>query len=121
MLSSLTATAREGRYVVARADEPVALGGGVEALIVEDEGVTVVARLEVAAARGWEVGFVGSWLTLDVHSSLEAVGLTAAVSAAFAERGVPCNVLAGFVHDHLLVPTDRLDEALAAIAELRER
>ncbi len=120
MLSSLTATVREGTYAVARADEPVALGGGVEALVVEDEGVTVVARIEVAAGRGWEVGFVGRWLTLDVHSSLEAVGLTAAVSAALAERDVPCNVLAGLVHDHLLVPTDLVDEAIAAIAGLRE-
>jgi len=52
------------------------------------------------------------WLTLSVQSSLEAIGLTAAVSAALTAAGIPCNVLAGTYHDHLLVP-----ESLAADAE----
>ena len=119
LLGASTATVREGSYAVARTDEPVPVGGGVDALVVEAEGVTVVARLEVAEARGWEIAFVGRWVTLDVHSSLAAVGLTAAVAAAFAEQGIPCNVLAGYFHDHLLVPPDRLDDALAAIDRLR--
>ena len=53
-----------------------------------------------------------------MHSSLEAVGLTAALSGALAARGIACNVLAGYVHDHLLVPWDRADEATECLEAL---
>ncbi len=59
------------------------------------------------------------WLTLTVESSLEAVGLTAAFAAALAERGIPANVLAGLRHDHVLVPVDRAEDAVAALRSLR--
>ena len=51
-------------------------------------------------------------------TDLAAVGITAKVSGALAEAGIACNVLAGFHHDHLLVPVDRADEAVAAIVAL---
>ena len=57
-------------------------------------------------------------ITLMVHSALEGVGLTAAVSAALAQRGIACNVIAGFHHDHLFVPWDRRSEALAVLEAL---
>ena len=57
-----------------------------------------------------------AWLTLTVHSSLEAIGLTAAVSARLADEGIACNVLAGYHHDHLLVPVERADDAVRALA-----
>jgi hypothetical protein len=60
-------------------------------------------------------------LTLTVWSSLEAVGLTAAFSRALADADIPCNVLAGYHHDHLLVPVDRADEAIAALRTLGSR
>jgi len=53
-----------------------------------------------------------------VHSSLEALGLTAAVSAALTEAHISCNVLAGFHHDHLLVPVADADRALEILHEL---
>jgi hypothetical protein len=56
-----------------------------------------------------------AWLTLTVQSSLDAVGLTAAVSARLAAIGIPCNVLAGYHHDHILVPVDRVDDAITAL------
>ena len=56
-----------------------------------------------------------------MHSALDAVGLTAAVAGALAEAGISCNVLAGAHHDHLLVPVDRADDALVALAQLRDR
>ena len=68
-----------------------------------------------------DVDFEVAWLTLRVHSALEAVGLTAAFSAALGERDIPCNVLAGTFHDHLLVPVDRADDAVDALEALRER
>jgi hypothetical protein len=53
-----------------------------------------------------------------VHSALDAVGLTAAVSTALADAGLSCNVIAGYHHDHLLVPADRVAEALAVLSDL---
>jgi hypothetical protein len=89
------------------------------ATVTEDEGVTVVLRQEDAERLGIAFDWVGSWITLRVHSALDAVGLTAAVSAALADAGISCNVLAGVHHDHLLVPADRARDALAVLASLR--
>lgn len=57
-------------------------------------------------------------ITLEVHSSLDAVGLTAAVSTALATHNISCNMLAGFYHDHLFVPAPQADEALALLEQL---
>jgi hypothetical protein len=84
----------------------------------EPEGTSHVLRRGDADARGLPYGFVAGWITLTVHSALDAVGLTALVSTALAQRGVSCNVIAGFHHDHLLVPHDRVDDALAALRAL---
>lgn len=90
-----------------------------EATISEDEGLTAVVTVDVARANGFEPGYEAAWLTLRVHSALEAVGLTAAFARVLADAGLSCNVLAGFHHDHLLVPADRADDAIAAIESLR--
>ena len=119
MLASLSVERRAGVFTVVAADEPVVLDHDVQALVVEDEGTTAVVEVAAARRRGWEVEFEAAWLTLTVHSSLEAVGLTAAVSAALAGEDIACNVLAAFHHDHLLVPVDRVDDAIAALARLR--
>jgi hypothetical protein len=57
-------------------------------------------------------------ITLMVHSALDGVGLTAAVAGALAERGIACNVVAGFHHDYLFVPWARREEAMEALASL---
>jgi uncharacterized protein len=90
----------------------------VAASIVEDEGVTSVVSLADAERLGFRPEFVAAWLTLDVESALDSVGLTAAVTTALAAQQIPCNVLAGFHHDHLLVPEDRADEAMAILRAL---
>lgn len=97
---------------------PDAAGLPALATVVEDEGVTVVLRRDDADALRLPYEWVGAWITLRVHSALEAVGLTAAFSTALADAGISCNVLAGFFHDHLLVPADRTRDALALLASL---
>ncbi|MEZ5381193.1 MAG: ACT domain-containing protein [Microthrixaceae bacterium] len=119
MLATLSVERRPGRFTLVHLDEPVGVGNGVHAVIVEAEGTTAVASVEAAVRRGWSVGFDGAWLTLQVQSSLEAVGLTATVAAVLADRGIACNVLAGYFHDHLIVPTDRAEDALDALAAVR--
>ena len=124
LLAELDVTRRPGRFTVVsvpQLDGPLAEPGATEAIVREAEGMTAVVTTEAAERAGVPHDFVAAWLTLDVHSALEAVGLTAAVSAALADRGIPCNVVAGYHHDHLLVPEDRAEEAIACLRALRER
>lgn len=120
MLSELTVIVRPGKFAIVALDGPAPnLGDGVEAVLRENEATTVVATVEVARRKGWSFDFEAAWLTLDVHSALDAVGLTAAVASSLAEGGIACNMLAGFYHDHLLVPFDRADEAVRCLHGLR--
>jgi hypothetical protein len=90
----------------------------VAATIVEDEGMTAVIPAAAAERLGVTPDFVAAWLTLDMNSALDVVGLTAAVSTALAAAGIPCNVLAGYHHDHLLVPETEADRAVTVLKEL---
>ena len=124
MLDSLSVSVRPENYVVVTltSDAQVpALAEGVAAVIDEDEGATIIATVERAEKEGWPQDFVAAWLTLDVHSALEAVGLTAAFSRALGRAGIPCNVIAGFYHDHILVPHDKSDAAVEVIEALSGR
>lgn len=83
------------------------------ALIREEEGITAIVA-------GERAGTPFARITLTVHSALEGVGLTAAVAGALAQAGVACNVVAGYHHDHLFVPWDRREEALAILQRLSQ-
>jgi len=119
ILGSLRVQRRAEPVTVVTTRAPVDLGPGIEALIAEGEGTTVVVSLAEAERRDWPIDFTAAWLTVDVHSSLDAVGLTAALSAVLSDRGIACNVLAGYYHDHLLVPLERAEEAIEALEALR--
>ena len=57
-------------------------------------------------------------ITLTVHSSLEAVGLLAAVSTVLADAGIPCNAVSAFYHDHLFVPAGQAARAMEVLSTL---
>lgn len=84
----------------------------------ESEGITLIVRKEIADRKNWPYSFVAGWITLSVHSSLEAVGLTAKFSSALAAEGISCNVVAGFYHDHLFVPYSDATRALHVLENL---
>lgn len=86
--------------------------------VAEEEGLTLVLPRQDADRSGLAYDYVAGWITLRVHSALEAVGLTAAVAKALAGAGISCNVVAGFHHDHLFVPHDHAARALAVLEEL---
>ena len=109
---------REGEYVYALWPHGRPLAGAIAAAVREAEGLTVVLPRVEADSLGLSYDFVAAWITLQVHSSLEAIGLTAAVSAALTEAKISCNVLAGFHHDHLLVPVADAERALEILHEL---
>ena len=84
----------------------------------ESEGVTVIVPLDEARHAGLAPVFEAAWITLDVHSALEAVGLTAEVARVLTDAGIPCNIVAALHHDHLFVPADRAAAALRALRDL---
>lgn len=69
----------------------------------EAEGITIVISRQLADQLQLPYAFVAAWITLTVHSSLEAIGLTAAFSNALAAAGISCNVVAAYYHDHIFV------------------
>jgi uncharacterized protein len=78
----------------------------------EEESTTIIAKKEVADQLKLDYSFVASWITLTVHSSLEAVGLTAAFSNALSENGISCNVVAAYYHDHIFVDIKHTEKAM---------
>jgi hypothetical protein len=106
LLAGLTPALDAVQYGFERTTDE-ALPNDAFALIREAEGMTLVRP-----GPGW------ARITLGIHSSLEAVGLTAKVSAALAEQGISANIVAALNHDHVFVPWDRRDEALAVLRGL---
>ncbi len=88
------------------------------ATVHEREGMTVVVSQEEADDDGLVYEFVGAWITLEARTDLEAIGLTAALSRALADAGIACNVVAGFHHDHVVVPWDVRHDALEVLERL---
>ncbi len=78
----------------------------------EQEGTTIIIKKELADILKIEYSFIASWITLTVHSSLEAVGLTAAFSNALSQDGISCNVVAAFYHDHIFVDKKDINKAM---------
>lgn len=87
----------------------------------ENEGHTIVLKKEFAEKLQLDYSFITSWITLTVHSSLEAVGLTAAFSAALAEENISCNVVAGYFHDHIFVDKRDAERALIILNQFSKK
>ncbi|MFC9941504.1 ACT domain-containing protein [Streptomyces pratensis] len=119
LLRGMRPELRSGRYVyVTLPDGDVPAGVTPVITVSEREGLTLVVPEPEAVATGLEYHFVAGWITLRVHSALEAVGLTAAVALALTDAGISANVVAGFHHDHLFVPYARATEAVRVLDAL---
>lgn len=86
----------------------------------ENEGLTVILLADEAKRRGYSVAFRSRMITLQIHSSLEAVGFLARVTGSLAEAGISVNAVSAYYHDHLFVPWDRADQALSILKQLAE-
>jgi len=119
LLASLDPELHPGRYVFA-----LAAGGelpadlDVVATVREAEGLTLVLAAAEADRAGLAYDGTMEWITLRVHSALDAVGLTAAFSTALAVAGMSANVIAGLHHDHVFVPAGRGRDALEVLRAL---
>lgn len=81
----------------------------------EREGDTLILLEDEARATGLPSAFRSRMITLNIHSSLEAVGFLAAITARLAAAGMGVNPVSAYFHDHLFVPADRADEAIAIL------
>ncbi|MCY0954500.1 ACT domain-containing protein [Streptomyces sp. H27-S2] len=123
LLSGMRPELNEGHYAFCTipATAPVPAGITPVATVLEPEGLTLVLRREDADAAGLAYDYTAGWITLRVHSALDAVGLTAAFATELGAHGLSCNVIAGYHHDHLFVAADRAAEAVTVLEALAAR
>ena len=88
------------------------------ATFIELEGLTLVLTKDKADEAGLNYEGVFRQIILTVHSSLQAVGLTAAVSTKLTSKGISANVIAAYYHDHIFVSLEKAEQALLALKEL---
>jgi hypothetical protein len=121
LLSSMQPVLGESEYVFVSLDKdsPVSVAQ-LEPLgtFYEKEGLTVIVLKTHADALGIPYQGVFQCITLNVHSSLDAVGLTATVSSALASQGISANVVAAYYHDHIFVPIIKAHQALSCLLKL---
>ncbi|QSN62990.1 ACT domain-containing protein [Caballeronia sp. M1242] len=121
LLASMQPELQPGVYVFASLPHDAAPGGaGIVATFREREGLTVVMEEGAAQAAGVTPLFRAAWITLTVHSDLNAVGLTAAFARALGDAGISCNVMAAAYHDHIFVPVEAAGRAMDALLKLQQ-
>ena len=86
----------------------------------EEEGLTLIIPRHEATAGGLTGAFPCRMITLNVHSSLQAVGFLATVAARLAAAGISTNAASAFYHDHLFVPVDQAEEAVTILKQLAQ-
>ena len=87
-------------------------------MIKEKEGMSLVLTKEDGMAMGFDCSNLMACISLDLGSSLLAIGLTASISQALSESLIPCNVIAGYYHDHIFIPVGEADAALEILQNL---
>ena len=87
----------------------------------EKEGTTLILKKQKADMLGLAYDYTASWITLSVHSSLAAIGLTALFSGELAKHNISCNVIAGFYHDHIFVGQKDRDKAMSVLFNLSKK
>jgi hypothetical protein len=120
LLAAMEPVLRPGVFVFGVLPRGVSLdAAGIVASMREAEGVSVVMEESAAMEAGVQPVFRCAWITLKVHSDLEAVGLTAAFASTLGQSGISCNVVAGTHHDHIFVPVERAQDALRSLLALQ--
>lgn len=84
----------------------------------EAEGTTLVLLKDAAQAADLPYEFPSRMITLNIHSSLDAVGFMARIATALGNEGMGVNPVAGFYHDHLFVPNGREQDALRILSQI---
>src|SRR6478609_3590444 len=118
ILKTLSPELNPGEYIFHSTSDPSQFDAkDIVGLFNEKEGVTVIISKELADRKKIPYQFIASWITLNVHSSLDAVGLTSAFSTALAKENISANVVAGYYHDHIFVAKEDADKAMMALRQ----
>ena len=121
LLSQMRPELHSGRYAFVTLPLGYSLDQSrIVASIRDPEGLSVILAEEDAVDLRLPIAFIAAWITLAVNSDLAAVGLTAAFSTALGQAGISCNVVAGVHHDHLFVPVDQAQQAMAVLHALQQ-
>ena len=119
LLRNMTPVLNEGDYVYCTESSLHAIDTAhIIGLFKEAEGFTIILKKEVADQLQLEYSYVAAWITLTIHSSLAATGLTAAFATVLAQEGISCNVVAAYYHDHIFVAKEDAERAMAALNKL---
>ncbi len=119
LLKELQPILNPGEFVFTSVkDAPQSAGSSPLFFFREAEGITLVLERTRADELHLSYNSVQAWITLGVSSSLEAIGLTAAVASALARAGIPCNMVAGYHHDHCFVPFEQAGKAMEVLQGL---
>lgn len=116
LLKNMQPHLNDGEYVFCCVEATLAINiADVLGFFREKEGVTVIISKALADELEMAYSFVASWITLSIHSALEAVGLTAAVSKVLADENISCNVIAAYHHDHIFIAKKDAEKAMGAL------
>ena len=119
LLRSLNAVLQPDTYVfVSRPGQGIPPDLVPRMVFQESEGTTFIVLRDEAEALGWSYEFPCRMITLNIHSALDAVGFLARITTVLAKARMGVNPVSGFYHDHLFVPEDRADDAMAILAQL---
>lgn len=122
LLKSMSPQLQDGEYVFCTMNGDYTDYANLKPLASFQEAEGLTLTLPADNADQAQLPYDGKFkqITLTVHSSLEAGGLTAAVAAKLTEHGISANVVAAYYHDHIFVPIEKADQALAALKEFSE-
>ncbi|KRD59250.1 acetyltransferase [Flavobacterium sp. Root935] len=122
ILENLNPVLNAGEYVFTKVDsiDHIAFSK-ILFLFKEKEGITVVLEKRFAEELNLTFSYIASWITLEVHSSLAAVGLTAAFSQALGNANISCNVVAAYLHDHIFIDKNDALKAMEVLLKLKQK
>jgi hypothetical protein len=119
LLKDMTPRLNEGEYVFCTVDNLDKISQeNIIGVFKEEEGWTAILNKTLADKLNLSYSYIAAWITLTIHSSLEAVGLTAAFSKALAEASISCNVVAAYYHDHIFVDKKNAEKAMNVLKQL---
>ena len=86
----------------------------------ESEGYSIIISKEEALKNSLSFYFISAWITLEINSTLDSVGLTSSFSKELTKAGISCNVVAAYHHDHIFVPYKKRLEAVKILSDIYE-
>ncbi|WP_114936559.1 ACT domain-containing protein [Mucilaginibacter endophyticus] len=121
LLKNMTPVLHEGDYVYCTTSSLSNINtDNIIAFFKEKEAFTLILKKETADKLNLAYTYIAAWITLTIHSSLEATGLTAAFATALAQENISCNVVAAYYHDHIFVAKKDAERAMEALKKLSE-